>query len=262
MEHGRPWYTRAVAPDRKTFFSRVAQSTLDTSAGLCPMPIFYTDASLLGFIYLIDPARARALLEESPFEPLLFFGKAMVQLVTFEYRESSIGAYNELALALEVKLRGRNTSPLRALLAPRRGDDHGSHILNLPVTTESACAAGKELWGFPKYVTGIETEFRARAVRATLEGELEIDCGAPGFVRTPGPPLVTISVHEGRVLRTLVETDHLLSWGGSATIRIVGKGPTADNVERLGLESQKPFLVFRTLRMRSILPLGTDVGGA
>ena len=250
-----------MAPDRKTFFSR-AQSTLTTSAGPCALPIFYTDASLLGCIYLIEPSRARAMLEGGPFEPLLFFGKAMVQLVVFEYRESSIGSYNELALAIEVKLRGRTTSPLRALLAPRRGDDHGSHIVNLPVTTEAACAAGKELWGFPKYVTTIDTDFGERSVRATLGGELEIEFGPPGFMRTPGPPLVAISIHDGRVLRTVVDTDHMLSWGGKATIRIVGEGPTAANVERLGLEASKPFLVFRTPRMRSILPLGKDVGGS
>jgi acetoacetate decarboxylase len=252
-----------VAPDRKSFFT-LPQTSVDTAAGPCPMPIFYTEASVFGLIYRVEPARAEACLAGTPFEPLLVMGKAMVQLVVFEYRESSIGPYNELALAIEVRRRGQKASLLRHFVTPKSGEDSGSHIINLPVTTESACAAGRELWGFPKYVTGIETDFQQHGLRGELQDELEILIGPGGIVRTPGPPLVTLSVKDGRILRTIVDTDHMLQWGGapSTEVRILGDGPTAENVARLGLEAQKPSMAWRAFRMRSILPLGSDVGAA
>jgi hypothetical protein len=252
-----------VAPDRRSFFT-VPQTTVTTAAGECPLPIFYTDGSVFGLVYRVDPARAEACLAGTPFEPITLLGKAMIQLAVFEYRQSSIGPYNELALAIEVQRRGRSVSALRHLVAPKTTDHSGSHILNLPVTTEPACAAGKELWGYPKYVTGIETDLKPEGLRAELQGELEILVGPGGMVRTPGPPLVTLSVKDGRVLRTVVDTDHMLQWGGapSTEVRILGDGPTAENVARLGLESEKPSMAWRTLSMRSRLPLGKDVGAA
>jgi hypothetical protein len=73
-----------------------------------------------------------------------------------------------------------------------------------------------------------------------------------------------MSVRRGRILRTTVEVGHRLTWGGapSTELRVTGAGPTADNVVRLGLEGIKPFAAWRSLEMRSILPLGKDLGPA
>ena len=88
--------------------------------------------------------------------------------------------------------------------------------------------------------------------------------GQPGNVVTPGIPFILMSVKNDRVLRTTVEVDHRLRWGGapSTEVRVLGEGPTADNVVRLGLDAVKPTAAWRTLRMRSVLPLGKDLGPA
>ena len=39
-------------------------------------------------------------------------------------------------------------------------------------------------------------------------------------------------------------------------LKLLGKGPTADNIEKLGLTEMKPSFVWRALKMRSILPKG------
>ena len=249
----------------KDLFGGIEQSEVPTSAGPCAMPILYTDAHYLGLIYRVDVARATACLPaNSPFEVMPIAGKAAVQLAFFEYRASTVGAYNEVALAITVRRKGKRPSTLRALIDPRGNDDQGWVFSNLPVTTEGARAAGCEIWNYPKYVTGIDCDFRPTGIRGVLEGELELLIGPGGRMVTPGVPFLLMSVKDGRVLRTTVETNHKLRWGGAATteLRVIGDGPTSDNVARMGLDALQPSFAMRTMEMRSVLPLGKDVGPA
>ena len=78
-------------------------------------------------------------------EPVRIAGKTTVVLTIFTYRDTSIGPYNELAISSYVR-------PI---------DDHrlsaaALWVHALPVTTESACTAGVDIWGFPKWVTPID----------------------------------------------------------------------------------------------------------
>jgi len=247
----------------RNLFAGIEQSDVETSAGVCQLPLLYTDASVLGLVYRVEVKRAAVSLgEDTPFEVFPLMGKALVQLAVFEYRDSTIGPYNELALALTVRRKGTRPSSLRALVDPRGNEDQGLYFLTLPVTTANANAAGRELWGYPKYVAGIDTDFRETGVRAELEGEIEMSIGQSGSLVTPGIPFVLMSTKDDRVLRTTVEVDHRLTWGGapSAELRVLGEGPTADHVCRLGLDSTKPSFAWRTLNMRSVLPLGKDIG--
>lgn len=245
------------------FFAGVVQKPVSTSAGGCDLPILYRDGSVIGLMYRVAPERVAKLIPDADrFEPFTLMGKAVVQLVIFEYRDTSIGPYNELALAVEIKRKGSSPSTWGALVNARKQPDYGSTFLNLPVTTQSACAAGREIWGYPKYVVGIETEFSEQAVHAVQQGELELRAGPAGWLETPGIPFVLMSTRDGEVIRTVVETGHKLQWGGGESVELtrLGPGPTADNLEALGLFGQKPAFVWRALRMRSILPQGEIMG--
>jgi hypothetical protein len=245
------------------FFADLTRETVHTSAGDCELPILYRGASVIGLMYRVEPGLAAGCIADSDaFEPFTLLGKAIVQLVVFEYRDTSIGPYNEVALAVEVKRRGTSPSTLGALVNAAGQPDYGSYFLNLPVTTENACAAGREIWGFPKYVVGIETEFGEERIHVVQAGEFELDVGPAGWLSTPGIPFVLLSVKDGHVIRTIVRTGHGLRWGGqkSASLKILGKGSTADNLERLGLAGARPSFVWRQLAMRSILPRGEDQG--
>jgi hypothetical protein len=131
----------------------------------------------------------------------------------------------------------------------------------LPVTTEAACAAGKEIWGYPKYVVDIQTEFSSDGVRAVQAGEFDLKVGKASWLATRGIPFVLMSVKGEHVIRTIVETDHDLAWGGAGdvSLEILGKGPTADNLEKLGLASMTPSFAWRTMSLRTILPRGVEL---
>jgi hypothetical protein len=253
----------AASISRDPFFARVARRPVSTSAGPCDLPILYSDASLLGLVYRVDAGRARDLVDPA-FEPWIVFGKALAMVCAFDYRETTIGPYGELGIGLLVKRRGARPSLLGALADLRRERDAGLYIVNLPVTTKAARSAGRELWGFPKYETPMEASFKDEGVRFGLGKELTIRMGPSRGIRTPGMPFVLYSVNGGRILRTVVEVDHEVRWGGAptATIAVNGDGPSAATVRALGLDRAKALAAFRTDGMRSILPLGEDMGAA
>jgi hypothetical protein len=211
----------------------------------------------------VDPAAARALVDSRGFEPLVFFGKAWAAFCAFEYRETTIGPYGELGVGVFAKRRGTSPSLFGLLRDQRKERDAAIFVTNLPVTTASARAAGVELWGFPKYVTGIETTFRKESVRIVLEREFELTMKRGLSVKTRGLPLVLYSVNAAqRVLRTVVETDSVVEWGGAGSVEVtmLGDGPTAKTVRALGLDVRTPALAYCTDRLRSILPAGEDMG--
>lgn len=246
-----------------SLFDNVQQSTSQTSAGPCELPILYKDASLLTLSYRIDPARARAAVGPG-LTPWVIFGKALALVCIFEYRDTSIGPYGEIGVGLLAHRTSSKPSLLQAMRDLSKVPDAGLFVVNLPVSTEAARAAGVELWGYPKYVTGIKTSFRDDGVHATLEGDFELDMGRSGGFRSEGVPLVTFSVKGGRLIRTVIAAEQPVRWGGARTVklRLTGDGPTAKTLAALGLDAQKPTLACRSDRMRSILPLGVDIAAA
>jgi hypothetical protein len=167
-----------------TDFLDVPQKKTRTTKGPVGLPILYRDASVLQAFFVVDGAKATDILQGTGLKPMLTRGRGLAGLVFFEYRDTSIGPYNEVGLALACHS-GEGTQPgiLRDFLRPSRKREIGFHVLDLPVTTEAACAAGKEIWGYPKFVTDLPVEFgkgsfkgtvadpRAKAQICTLDGD-------------------------------------------------------------------------------------------
>jgi hypothetical protein len=249
--------------ENDSFFRFIERKTRETSAGSCDLPILYYDASLGGVIYRVDLNTVVELLGEfSPFEPQSIFGKALCFVVFFEYRGSTVGRYNEVALAIQVKRKGTSPSLLRLARDIRQQEEQALWVVNLPVTTKEARAAGLEIWGFPKYVTGIDTDFTANHTGVTLENEFILEMRNPGGIRIKGQPFVNFTINEGHLIRTIVEVDNKVQFGSAGTVKlkIIGNGPTANNMKILGLAELSPFLTFRADGFRSILPDGKNLG--
>ena len=234
------------------------------SLGELELPVRYTEGAALACVYRVDLAAARAVMASECFEPLPVGGRAMVQVVALEYRESSVGAYNELGVLVLARRRGSLPSAVRTLVTPARVEDAGWFVVNLPVTTGVACAAGRELWGFPKYVTRIDTQFGRDAAEIILGEELVIEHRARYGMTMPAPPYVFFSELDGRMIRTVVPVEHKQRMGGARSVRmhVTGDGPTAATVRRLGLEARRPMIAARVDHLRFALPLGKPMGSA
>lgn len=139
------------------------------------------------------------------------------------------------------------------MLKPLDKSSVGYFIVDLPVTTPAACAGGREIWGYPKFVTNIGFSLHGNLFNGSVTDpdtgkDLLRLCGNAGF-GVPGPllDLVLYSRLEGQMLRALVNTR------GGAKICLPGsmraevsdsEHPMAQHLRALGLENAEPFMLF------------------
>ncbi len=247
------------------FLDTVEQVPFPTRSGTCALPILYRDASQLGLFFRVDPARALEVIgPDATIEPWPIAGRAVVAIEAWEYRDSTVGAYGEVGLGIQCRRRGTRPSALRLAMDMGAQDDQGIWVVDLPVTTQAAHDAGVDLWGYPKYVSPITTEFRERDATVSLGAELSIELGALGGPRLRAQPLVTYTERAGRLLRTRIDQDHVVRWGRGARAKLTlrGDGPMATSLRALGLERATPIAAFRADHFRARLPAGVDLGPA
>jgi len=247
------------------FFERVPCEQHPTSIGPVELPILYTEASQFGVFFRVDLASARAVIGETrTVEPWPILGRAVAAIYVWEYRDSTIGGYGEVGVGIQARRKGASPSLVRLGLDMGAQDDQGIWVVNLPVTSEGARAAGVELWGYPKYVTPIATTFGPSGAHVRLGDELELSIGALGGPTLRAMPVVTYTERGGRILRTRIDVDHRARWGrGAATkLSVLGDGPVARTVRALGIDRTPAIAAFRTDAFRGRLPAGVDRGPA
>lgn len=251
-------------------FFRVPRTVHRTSAGVVDLPIFYYDASNVVALFEADRTGAEALLAKTGLRPAMVRGdRAWIGLSFYEYRDTTVGIYNEVGSAIfaardgdEVRLGGL----LDFFLAPARRQV-GAWVVDLPVTTEAANAAGRELWGYPKFVTQIDFRLIGRSFASTVldPGGEEI-CTLEGTmgagVRVPALSLVTFSQLDGALVRTHVDVRaptraHL---PGDVALRVgTSTHRMAENLRTLGLDGARPRALLETDHFQSKLWAGTRV---
>jgi len=241
---------------QKDMFFQYPRTPLITSEGNVDMPILYYDNSVLMAMFRVDYKRAQALVAEQGMQAVRFIGgKALAVVSFYQYRETSISDYNEVGVAIAVVPNGTAvpTFPTFSLLNSLDKAPIGFCVVDLPVTTPAACAAGKEIWGYPKFVTPIHFSLQGKHFDGTViapdtgKGLLHLS-GQMGFgVRGPLLDLVLYSRHNGQMLRTLVNTRGgcRACLPGSLRARVSDSDhPMAHRLKALGLHNAKPALVF------------------
>ncbi len=253
-------------------FFDVPRTTATTTEGDVTLPIFYFDVSALLAVFSVHTVDVEAQLFAAELRPMrLPGGRTPLVLAWFEYRATTIGSYNEVAVAVGCYHRTERRQPsvlIDALLpAVRRGG--GFHVLDLPVTTPAACAAGRELWGYPKFVTEIPLSFgRARFEGAVLEPgtasplvRLAGGWGAGPVV--PAFDWVLFSRRQERSLKTTVDIDARMRTLRPRHMKLqvgASEHPMAQRLRRLGLHGASPLLVQQALSFRSRLNRGSELG--
>lgn len=248
-----------MPPD--AFFAQVTQTPHALSDGACDLPILYRDASWCGLFYRVDLAAARELMRGLSVEPMPILGAATAAIYAWEYRDSTVGAYGEVGLGIQARRVGTSPSVLGLGWDMSANDDQGIWVVSLPVTTQPAHRAGVELWGYPKYVTPIETTFDERGARVRLGDELTLSlAGVRGFRRAL--PVVTYTDRKGTLVRTRIETGVPPKLGLPVDGRVTlhGPGRTADAARALGMDTRAPIAAFHADRFLAKLPAGKELG--
>jgi len=253
--------------DKNAFFN-IPQETVSTSRGEVKLPIFYYDVSAALVFFWVDYEKAVTQTQETGLQACKFFnGRALSGLAFYEYRHSDIGSYNEVGLATAVYSEKEKKPPvyLANFLLPAQKRKLGFYIHHLPVSTETACAAGKEIWGFPKFTTELPFSLSNHSFEAavldpngqnilSIQGALNMGLPLPGF------DLLLFSEHKEKQLRTIVDVKSTFKTGFTSGLKLqTGQSthPMAQTLRALGLHDVRPFVVQTTTQFQSRLHGGT-----
>jgi hypothetical protein len=142
------------------FFEGVPQVDATLAGESAKLPIFYYDGTAQTAVFPARLGALRRLLPDPRFVPArLAPGLGAVGVTCFEYRDTDIGPYNELAITIVLNNPPfASNLPGRALLAGLRSKQLHAWVHHLPVTTEIARAGGVELYNYPKFVGSIDYE--------------------------------------------------------------------------------------------------------
>lgn len=258
---------RAVQSDP---FFQVPQVQRPTSEGVVDFPILYFDARCVQAFFWCPLAAVQTRLAGTGLRPAMVWrDAALVGLAFFEYLHTSIGLYNEAGLAIPVLPQtSRHTTRWLQVLQDVEHPQHelGFYVAHLPVTTPAACAAGREIWGYPKFVTDIPFTLSGHrlytAVRdpADLQQPIVALQGTLGWgVPCPTLSLLLYSDLAGQGLRTKVNVRGSTRAHSGSGVRLAlgaSSHPMAQTLRQLGLDRTKPVVVTTTLGFQSRLNLG------
>ncbi len=164
------------------FFSGIEQKAISFGDHWGKSPMFIRDANIIGGTFLADYAKVRAKVPNNFKLMRLPFNKTLVGIHCMEYKDTDIGAYNEIAIsALIHPPHGFLPGPIKSISSALKMNFH-AYILHLPVNTEISVAGGTEIFNFPKVMTDIEIrdtgQHRICTLRdaKTLNMILEVEC--------------------------------------------------------------------------------------
>lgn len=167
--HGEVPDTRGSRPMPSAFFAGLSRTAVRIGNHDLAVPFFVQDASAMTAVFPAHLGALRRLMPDPRFVPArLTPGLGIVAITGFEYRETDVGPYNEIAISVVLNDPpfGMNV-PGRALFAQHRRRQYHVFIHRLPVTTEIA-AIGGEYCAFPKFVADIGFSESSRERTSTL----------------------------------------------------------------------------------------------
>jgi hypothetical protein len=269
--------TKATAAD--PFFD-VPREVAQTSEGPVELPILYRRTRNINAFFLAERGRVEAALDAAGAGELRptceWRGKSLVALACFEYQDTSIGPYHEIGVAVAVVPRGvrPRIGHWLQMFADVDSDrrEVGMYVLHLPVSTAAACAAGREIWGLPKFVTRFHYGRAGRSVEIELADPEHADDASHcifaltgtlgGSLPVPAQSLLLYSHRQGQWLRTAVNVrgGARVYSGRNTQLRLGGSAHAmAGTLRALGLPGLRPLCLTDTDRFQSRLNAGHPI---
>jgi len=220
---------------------------------------------MFALFFTADPEKVRALMPSNRLHPVLLTSKkAMVGIAAFNYIETSIGPYGEVAVVIPV-VYGPSAPPLiLPAVLEAKYPGFGSLVLHLPVTRTVARDAGRGEWGYTKFVADMRFTITPEFMECRMSEEgshiLTLRVARRGVVMRDQKPLMTYSVKEGELIKTTIPQKGAcrvsLTTGGSRLL--LGHHPVSDSIRELGL-APRPLMSRYYVERSGILPSGVVV---
>lgn len=226
------------------------------------LPILYFRDDAFGLFFTADPNKVTSVMPSHRLHPVrLSAKKAIVGVVAFNYMDTNLGPYGELAVVLPA-VHGASPPPvLIPALLESLYPDFGHLVMHLPVTTAMARDAGRQEWGYTRFVTDmhftIAPEFMECRLSEKDQHILTLRVARRGIAKRDKKPLVTFSVKEGNLLKTTMPqrcTTRSAIRPKDSYLEL-GDHPVCESIQALGL-SERPFMSRYFLERSVVLPAG------
>jgi hypothetical protein len=219
------------------------------------LPVEVRSAAQWGVQYLVPAAAAQRLVAPTGLEvtgPLP--GKALMALAVCRYDDTDLDSYHEVAVSFVVRPHDAPPHPSALQRAREFATGAiGAYIHRLPVDQEFTCAAGRDIWGYPKWMTTIDIDEpdggdrrsgSGTSIRLVDDGAhvLTLTLAGGGPVKLPSQAPPSYSFRDGVLRRTPWEmsADGVAGRPGGATL-VLGDHPMADELRSLGLPKRALF---------------------
>jgi hypothetical protein len=145
----------------------------------------------------------------------------MFIIVAFEYRDTSIGPYNEIAMSIPVKFPPKFVFPGLSAISMMLKNCFSVYIHHLPVTTEIARKGGIHFYNYPKFLAEITFQDQDEKLEVTLREDdeliLKMHAEKLPLSRSAQIKFHTYSIKENVVMHTLVE-----GWAPRYGVKMMG----------------------------------------
>jgi hypothetical protein len=211
------------------------------------VPVEVRDASAHTASFLVPAPAAQDLIAYSDLEvaePLP--GRAVCTLAFMRYLDSDLGPYHELAVAFLVRHKGMDPASAFTKSAEVARGFLGAFIHQLPVNQEFTLDAGREIWGFPKFLADIDLDLTGRVAGCTVhhDGDFVLSLSIRPGMKMParGSSVDAYSLADGVLRRTAwsMEPRGVRSRPGGAVVWL-GDHPMAKELRGLGLPRRAAF---------------------
>jgi hypothetical protein len=192
------------------YFRNTSRKILDMGGEPVEFPILYYDFRFINAIFTARITQLQKLLPHANFKPIdIWPGTGMLGITAFEYHDTSIGPYNEIAIAIPVSFPQRLAIPGLSAISMMRRNIFSVYVHHLPVTTEIALRAGIHFWNYPKFLAEITFHDQDENLEVILkEGDdliLKMLAKKLPLKRSSRLEFHTYSIKENVVMHALVE---------------------------------------------------------
>ncbi len=204
---------------KDVFFGYVDKKVVCRS-GEVTIPLRTTDLTSMLAAFPVKTSLLRPLIP-ARLQPLGFLGTSVLTIGGMEYREMSIGPYNEIVVLVPVRYTGPLPPQASAGFVLERV---GVYVMIISVTTQIALDAGLDIWGYPKFLSEItfQDQGERRACRWEAEGEEILSCsvGKEGITVPFDRKLVDFSVRGNEIMKNALRGRFQLRLSSGKNVQI------------------------------------------
>ena len=149
------------------------EAVVEVDGELVGLPVRVRSAKMVAASFFVDHAATQELIDYSGLRASeVRPGRAMCSISGVQYLDNDLGPYNEVAVAFAVE---PHDGP--APLTSPFGGEVSTFIHRLPVNQAFTCAAGRDIWGFPKWIARIDYHDRGDRTEVLLTDEGQLALG-------------------------------------------------------------------------------------